>query len=118
MTENKRYPYTKRLKLVKAGTGEENIDDEPVKEGRILVLTSISLEDETSALTKARIGKVTAGYYHPWEEQDTPAQNELVFSTEEHWLRTGDKFRAVVTGGAADDIIFVYLDGYWKKWKE
>lgn len=115
MVNRKRYPYTKRLKLVKEGASAENIDDDKVRDGRALVLTSISVEDKTSDLTKVRIGKVTGGYFLPWEEALTPAVGELSFSSEEHWLRQGEHFRAVLTGGNAKDVCFVYLDGYWKK---
>ena len=114
----KRYPYTKPLKLIKAGTGTEYISDEPVKDGRVIVLTSVSVVDETSALTKIRIGKNTGGYFMPWEEELSPIANELCFSQEEHWLRTAEYFQAELVGGAANDVCWAYLDGYWFRWEE
>jgi len=114
----KRHPYTKRIKLIKAGTGTEYVSDEPVKPNIIIVLTSISVVDETNALTKVRIGKKSAGYFMPWEEELSPIAAELNFSQEEHWLRTAEYFQAELVGGAASDICWAYLDGYWFKWGE
>ena len=118
MADRKRYPYTKRLKLIKAGAGAEYISDNPVKPAKVLVLTSISVEDKTSALTKVRIGKQSGGYFHSWEEALTPAAGELSFSAEEHWIRTAEYFQAELTGGVAADECWAYLDGYWFKWEE
>ena len=113
----KRHPYTKRLKLIKAGTGTEYISDEPVKDGRVVVLRVISAENKTSALTKIRFGKKTGGFFLPWAEQKAPAANELVFSDDiEHWIRQGEFFQAELVGGAANDECWVYLDGYWFTW--
>lgn len=114
----KRYPYTKRLKLAKAGTGAEYISDDPVDMGKVTVLTSISVEDKTNALTKVRIGKKTGGYFHPWEEKLAPIAAALSFSTWEHWIRADEQFQAELTGGAASDECWAYLDGYWFKWAE
>ena len=114
----KRHLYTKRLKLIKTGTGTEYISDEPVDADRSIVLTSISVIDETSALTKIRIGKKSAGYFMPWEEELSPIAAELCFSQEEHWLRTAEYFQAELTGGAASDVCWAYLDGYWSEWED
>jgi len=109
---------SKRLYLKKLGTGVEYVDDEIVKTGQLLTLTNVAVEDETSALDYVRIGKVTAGYFHIWEEQKSPAAGELVFTTEEHSIREEEHFRCEVKGGAANDVIRVYLEGYWQYWKE
>jgi len=118
LDSRKRHPYTKPLFLKKAGTGAEYLKDDPVQMGRVLVLTSIACEDETSALTDVRIGKFSAGAFLPWEEQKTPVAGELVFSQEEHWIREGEQFAARFNGGAASDVCKVYLDGYWFYWSE
>ena len=114
----KQYRYLKELYLKKAGTGEENIDDEPIDPKKMMVLENISVEDETSALDYIRIGKMSGNRFYPWEEQKSPAAAELIFTSEEHKLRMGEYFRCKVKGGAANDIIRVYLEGYWQYWKE
>jgi len=114
----KQFRYEKMLTLEKAGTGEENIDDNPVAPKTMLVLDDISVEDETSALTYIRIGKFTAGRFRPWEEWLIPDADELAFSQNTHKLRDGEYFRCKISGGAANDIIRVYLSGYWQYWKE
>lgn len=115
MGNRKRYPYSKRLKLVKEGSGAENIDDKVVKSGRVIVLTGVSVEDVTSALDRVRIGKHNGSYFHPWEEALEPEAGELSFSQEEQWIREGEHFRAVLTGGDAEDVCWVYLEGYWMR---
>ena len=114
----KRHLYTKRIKLVKTGSGAEYISDEPVRPNQVIVLTSVSIIDETSALTKVRIGKKTGGFFMPWEEELSPIANELNFSQEEHWIRTAEYFQAELTGGAANDVCWAYLDGYWSEWED
>jgi len=118
MAPAKRYVYTKPLFLKKAGTGTEYIKDDLCKEGRVIVLKSIAVEDKTSALTKVRIGKFTGGAFLPWEEASAPAEDELSFSQEEHWIREGEQFAAELVGGAASDECWAYIDGYWQRWKE
>jgi len=110
--------YWKLLELTKVGTGTEYIDDKQVKEGEVLVLNDISVEDQTTALDYVRIGKMTAEYYHAWEEQKNPDAAEVVFSQEEHRLYEGEYFRCEISGGAASDKINVYLEGYKTSWKE
>ena len=116
--ETERRKYTKQLYLKKVGTGVEYIDDNLVKTGETIRLTCIACENETTGLTYMRFGKVTAGYFHLWEEQKNPAAGELVYTTEEHWVWEDEHFRCAVSGGAANDIIRVYLDGYYVKGSE
>ena len=106
------------MDLSKAGTGSENIDDEVIEPNRLLTLESISVEDETSALTKVRFGKVTAGTFHAWEEGDSPIAGELTFTNDKHTISEGENFRCIVTGGAANDKVKVYLEGSWQTWRE
>lgn len=113
MAPKKRYRYTKHLFFTKVGTGVEYFSDKEVESGRIIVLTSIAVEDETTSLTYVRIGKESGGRFFPWEEQKTPAAAELSFSQEEHWLREAEKFQVKISGGAASDKLHAYLDGYW-----
>ena len=114
----KQFKYHKVLTLKKAGTGEENVDDDPVNPKVLLTLEDVAVEDETTALDYIRIGKVTSEGFFLWEEQKSPAAAELVFTSEEHKLRMGEHFRCKVKGGAANDVIHVYLEGYWQYWKE
>ena len=114
----KQFRFEKLLTLKKEGVGVEDIDDAPVAPKTMLVLDDIAVEDETSALTYIRIGKVTAGRFRPWEEQKSPSAAEVVTSTEMHKMRDGEYFRCRVSGGAANDIIRVYLSGYWQYWSE
>lgn len=114
----KRYPYTKRIRLTKAGTGTEYISDEPVKPGRRVVLRNIAAEDKTSALTKVRVGKRTEGVFFPWAEQQSVSAAELVFDHKEWWIREGEYFQAELVGGAASDECWAYVDGYWFDWRE
>ena len=114
----KMHRYRKILELTKAGTGAENIDDDPVEQGKLLTLESVAVEDETTTLDYIRIGKVSAARFHLWEEQLNPDAAELVFTNDEHKISEGEHFRCKVSGGAASDKIRVYLSGYWQYWKE
>jgi len=96
--------------------GTEYISDDPVEADKTLVLTYLSAEDKTSALTKVRLGKFTGGYFHPWSETLAPVANQLCAAREdEKYLRMGEYFQAQFVGGAANDECWAYLDGYWMK---
>ena len=112
----KRHPYTKRIKLVKTGSGTEYINDEPVKPNQAIVLTSIIAQNSTHDTNKIRLGKRTGGYFQPWKEDKTVTAGTLVVENWEHWLRTAEYFQAEFEGGQAGDECWVYLDGYWFKW--
>lgn len=112
MSIKKRAVYTKRISLKKAGTGAETMDGDRVEHGQRVVLNSIAFEDATTLLTYVRIGKFTQGYFHIWEEQKNVPAGEVVFSTEEHLLAEGEKFRCEISGGAANDVCNAYIDGW------
>jgi len=113
-----KHRYNKKIEYTKIGTGIEQIDDDIVDMGTLLTLESIAVVDETTALTYIRIGCMTPAYFELWEEQQTVSANELIFTQWEHTMREGQHLRCEISGGAASDKIKVYLQGYWRKWKE
>lgn len=106
-------PYTKRLRLDKAGTGSEYIDDDRVWPGRILILENVAVVDKTSAVTYFRIGKMSGGERLPWMEQQTISADNVTWKNGEWRLREGENVYAEINGGAAADECWLYLDGYW-----
>ena len=114
----KRYVYTQPLFLKKVGTGTEYLKGELVKAGRVLVLTSVAVEDKTSALTSLRIGKISGGAFFPWQEQKTPQAAQLYWSDKEQWIREAEQFAVELIGGVAADACWAYLDGYWFYWNK
>jgi len=111
--DRKRYPYTRRLFLKKVGVGEEYIDDLIVEAGKVVVLRNIVVVDETTALTYSRIGKMSGDDYIVWNGKDSPAAKSVLAHPYECWLREGEKFRAALLGGLANDLCYAFLDGYW-----
>jgi len=109
--------YTKPLALTKVGAGVEYIDGDLIEPDERVILNSIAVEDETTALTHIRIGKISGKEFILWEESKGALAGQLVHSQEEHVLAEGEHFRAELSGGAANDKCRVYLDG-WRQYLE
>lgn len=82
---------------------------------KLRVLTNVSVENETSAYTKLRLGIKNAGLEMYLEEQDTVAAGELVTSRSDVLLTEGDSFFVDLTGTTTGDHLVFFCQGWDKK---
>lgn len=79
---------------------------------KLRTLTHVTVENQTSALTKCRLGISSGGRDHYLDELQTVAADELVVSRSDILLGEGDVFFAELTGGAADDLLVMTCVGW------
>lgn len=79
------------------------------------VLTHVTVENQTNAYTKCRLGINAGGKDHYLDELDAPAAAELAVSRSDALLGEGDVFFAELTGTTDDDVLVLTCVG-WEKW--
>lgn len=87
---------------------------EKIKAGKIRVLTHITVEDETTAYTKCRLGIDAGGRDHYLDELATIAADELAVSRSDIILGEGDVFFAELSGTTVGDVCIMTCIG-WEK---
>lgn len=105
-----------RRTLEKAGlTGSVvNIELERIPARTLRVLTHVTVEDKTSALTKCRLAIKSGRGTHYIDEQITVAADELLVSRSDILLGEGDIFLAELTGSTTGDELVMTCIG-WEK---
>lgn len=86
-----------------------------VEPGRVLTLSHVSAEDQTSAFTKIRFGVVNTGAFDYLDELQNIDANELVVSASLLFLGAGDRLFVEFVGTSTDDILVVNARGWEKK---
>jgi len=86
----------------------------PIGAKTLRVLTHVTVENQTSALTKCRLGINSGGKDHYLEELQTIAANELVVSRSDIPLGEGDYFFADLTGVITGDVLVLTAVGWTK----
>jgi hypothetical protein len=77
----------------------------PVAPGQIRVLSHVTVEDQTTAFTKCRLGINNGGVLHYLDELQTIAADELAVSRSDILLGEGDTFFAELTGTTTGDVL-------------
>ena len=80
--------------------------------GKIRVLSHVTVENETTALTKCRIGIDHGGLIHYIDELQTVIAAELVVSRSDILLGEGDRFFAEFIGTTDDDVLLMTCVGW------
>lgn len=94
-------------------TGEAvRIELSRIKPHIIRVLSHVSVENETSAFTKCRLGITNGGLNHYLDELQTIAACELAVSRSDIILGEGDIFFADLTGTTSDDVLVMTCLGW------
>lgn len=112
-----RHYFRTRRSVVGSGNATDDVEFDPGQTGREYHIDGLAVEDETTAVaTEVRVIVTGAGYDHPELEQPTPAAGTL------YWLegRTihlteGQKLVARFTGATADDILRMFISGWWEE---
>jgi len=103
-----------RRTLEKAGlTGSVvNIELERIPARTLKVLSHVTVEDKTSALTKCRLAIKSGRGTHYLDEITTVAANELLVSRSDILLGEGDIFLAEMTGTTTGDNLVMTCIGW------
>ena len=83
-----------------------------IKAKRIRVLSHVTVEDETNAYTKCRLGITNGGINHYLDELQTIAACELAVSRSDIILGEGDIFFAELTGSTDNDVLIMTCVGW------
>lgn len=76
------------------------------------VLSHVSVENETSAFDKCRLGITNGGLKHYLDELQTISACELCVSRSDIILGEGDVFFAELTGTVSDDVLLMTCVGW------
>ena len=79
---------------------------------RLRMLTHVTVEDQTTAYTKCRLGINASGRIHYLDELTTIAAAELAVSRSDIVLGEGDYFFADLTGTVDDDALIMTCIGW------
>lgn len=105
----------KRLYHVATGATYEDIDDEPVKPGYLHIITRMAVENATNAMTQFRTGVFDGTNFQRLHEQKPTVAGVLYPITVPIYLAEGEILRTRCRGQLANDVISVYVDGFFKK---
>ncbi len=83
-----------------------------IKARKLRTLTHVSVENETSAYTKCRLGIDASGRDHYLDELTDPAAAELAVSRSDILLGEGDVFFAELTGTTDGDVLIMTCVGW------
>ena len=83
-----------------------------IKPRMVRVLSHVTVENETSAFDKCRLGITNGGLNHYLDELQTIAACELCVSRSDIILGEGDIFFAELTGTISDDVLLMTCVGW------
>ena len=83
-----------------------------IKARKVRKLTHVTVENETTAYTKCRLGINNGGNDHYLDELITIAANELAVSRSDIVLGEGDVFFAELTGTTDGDVLIMTCIGW------
>lgn len=86
-----------------------------IKPRTIRVLSHVTVENETNAYTKCRLGITNGGLNHYLDELQTIAACELAVSRSDVILGEGDIFFAELTGTSDNDVLILTCVGWESK---
>lgn len=107
--------YKRELKKTSDATTPLDIVDVKVPLGYKRTIQHLSLEDETTGFTEARVGYLRDTTYHWWMEQETPQAGVLYWMNDPKVLEEKDILVVRFTGTTNLDKLAVYVDGFTEK---
>lgn len=105
----------KPIRFISTTTGTEYIDDDRVKPGYEHILTRIAIENLSHAMTRFRVGVWDGANYQLSEEQKSPVAATLYWTADPIYLSEGENLRIEIVGATVNDVIMVYIDGFFRK---
>jgi len=113
----RQYYFRDRVIISTAVAGENNLDDNMVRPGRIYYYEEIAVEDRTSDFTRALYGVQSGDDHHYYEEARSPVVARLYPWHPSTPLRVlpGERLRVKCSGVAAGDELILYVAGYFTR---
>jgi hypothetical protein len=105
--------YQERVGFTSAGAATEDVLDNILPPGQVLIATYVGVENRTSAYTRLLIGVKDGEVFHALFEQDSPAANNIYWM--EHFIiaREGQRICARLTGATSGDVVIMEIQGYY-----
>jgi len=111
----KRRLYSKPLNKKCADATTDYLEDDPVRPGWILYVTTGSAEDETTAPTTISFGKRDGAKFTPLEEEDSPAAGISYHINKTHHFIAGEAPAFRFEAATLNDVLRGYLEGYYEE---
>lgn len=110
--ETKRDFYQTSLTAKSAGAAFDDLNDDRVAPRSFLVVTHVSVENETTAYTNLRVGVDQRGSIRFHEEEKNPAADEIYWTRSRFFVPEGAYLKVRCVGCTASDILKVNIQGY------
>lgn len=104
--------YRRTVRLISDGSTTVRLKLSRIKARKLKTLTQVTVENQTSAYTKCRLGINNGGIDHYLDELQTIAADELAVSRSDILLGESDIFFAELTGTTDGDILIMTCIGW------
>jgi len=112
----KKAEYKQEGKKTSDATTPLDIELDEVEDGYKRTIQHVSLEDEDTGFTEARIGYVNRdGRYHWWVSQQSPQAGVLYYMDRAKVLLAGHTLVIRFTGTTNGDVLAFAVDGFTEK---
>jgi len=109
----KRYPFDLVLSKAAVGTTDD-LETDPVPDGRLYCIQHVAVEDETTYVTEVRLYKSELERDFLLAEQDLLSAAVPYTYDEPFYLSPYQRLKVRFTGATAGDVLKVYLSGWWQ----
>ncbi len=107
--------YRRTITKKAGATSPHRLKLDRVDARQVRVLSHVTVEDQTTAYTKCRLGIDASGVDHYLDELTTIAADELAVSRSDIILGEGDVFFAELTGATENDLLVMTCVGWEQK---
>jgi len=104
--------FRRKIRKTSDGSATVRLELNRIKAKTLRVLTHVTVENETTAYTKCRLGINSGSRDHYLDELTTVAAEELAVSRSDTLLGEGDYFFAELTGTTAGDRLVMVCVGW------
>jgi hypothetical protein len=94
-----------------AGTTDD-LESPQVEPGHFLEVRHVAVENQTTAYTRLVIGVADGLSFLQKEEEDSPAANNIYWTSSYFLVPAGKKLRARLTGCTAADVLRMTYEGF------
>jgi len=111
---NGRHYFRQRVTKLAGSGAYTDVVFGPVLHDRFYQITRFAVEDETTApSTDIRVFVDGHGFNHYLLEQDSPAAATLYWESDPTFLTQGESLVARFTGPTLNDVLQLYVEGWW-----
>ena len=99
------------IKTSSGGTYDD-LESPVVKEGNVLEIRHVAVENHTTAFTRLTIGVTDGISFFQKEEEDNPVANNIYWTKSKFLIPAGKKLRARLTGCTSGDALRMAFEGF------